>query len=113
VLQRREVVGLDRRERLVRLLEEMSRERAVCLLSVPRTAAGRAELRHHADELGEPGAERRRRSLAALGHGEGEAEGEAEGAAEGVAEAAAEGVAELVEVLVIASTAPVCSLRRP
>ena len=48
------VVGVDRLEQLVGLLEQMARERLVRLLGVPRTAARRAEARLHPDQVEEP-----------------------------------------------------------
>src|SRR5439155_13395508 len=51
--KRGEIAGVDRFERLVRLLEEVARERGVCLLAVPRAPARRAQLRHDLDERAE------------------------------------------------------------
>ena len=48
------VVGVDGLQRLVRLLEEMSRERAVGLLVIPRTALRSTQACHHANEIEQP-----------------------------------------------------------
>jgi len=48
------IVGVDRLERLVRLLEQVPGERAVRLLPVPRAATGCTQTSHHADEVKEP-----------------------------------------------------------
>ena len=46
--------GVDRVERLVRLLEQVAREGGVRLLRVPRAAAGTAQPRHDAHEVEQP-----------------------------------------------------------
>ncbi len=48
------VVGVDRRQELVRLLQEMARERPVGLLAVPWTPVGFAEPRLHLHQIEEP-----------------------------------------------------------
>ena len=46
------VAGVDRLEGLVRLLEQVARQRAVCLLCLPRALGPQSA--HHRDELDEP-----------------------------------------------------------
>ena len=48
------VVGVDRRQELVRLLQEMASERSMRLLAIPRAAVGLAESRLHLHQLEEP-----------------------------------------------------------
>jgi hypothetical protein len=48
------IVGIDGLQGLVGLLEEMSRERPVSLLVIPRTASGSAQASHHANEIEQP-----------------------------------------------------------
>lgn len=48
------VATVDRLEELVRLLEEVTRQGLVRLLTVPRTPAGPAQSGHHLDEIEEP-----------------------------------------------------------
>ena len=48
------VAGVDRLEQLVRLLEQVTRERLMRLLGVPRAPAGAAQPRHHAHEVEQP-----------------------------------------------------------
>ena len=84
------VVGVDRLEQLVGLLEQMARERLMRLLGVPRAAAGRAEARLHPDQIEEalPALAGRNRTVGdvgeALAHAEGLAEAPAGSAADGV-----------------------------
>ena len=58
------VAGVDRLEQLVRLLEQVTRERLMCLLGVPRAPARTAEPRHHAHEVEQPPALLRTRNRA-------------------------------------------------
>jgi hypothetical protein len=48
------VIGVDGLQGLVRLLEEMSRERAVGLLVIPWTPLGSTQACHHANEVEQP-----------------------------------------------------------
>ena len=85
------VLGVDRLEQLVRLFEQVARERLVRLLRVPRTAARRTQPRLHADQVEET------RSALAGRDGTFGNVGEALAHAEGPA--GADGVAVSVDVL--------------
>ncbi len=99
------VLGVDRLEELVRLLEQMASERLVRLLRVPRTAARRAQTRLHTDQVEESGTALAGRDGAfgnvggALAHADGP-----EGA---------DGVAVSVDVLEMRRTCNVSSSKRP
>ena len=51
--------GFDRLQQLVRLVQQVLRERLVGLLGVPRTPAGPAQPRHHGNQVEQPVAPRR------------------------------------------------------
>ena len=99
------VIGVDRLEQLVRLLEQVARERLVRLLRVPRAAARRTQPRLHADQVEET------RSALAGRDGTFGNVGEALAHAEGPA--GADGVAVSVDVLEMRMTWSVSSSKRP